>query len=361
MACAATACAGGTRAGLTVVASGLDNPRQLSVGPRGALYVSEAGSGGDIGCARDPSTGGRICIGRSGAIATLAGRGLRSVVAGLPSVSAPGGAESSGPADAVVSGGQLAFVVQDTHIDAHGANQFGAAGRLLGKLVEAPLAGGRLRVVADLARFEAIHNPDRGAAAPRAEAVDSDPYALAPYRGGYAIVDAAGNDLLWVDHAGRLQELAVFSTQDERSGGKPVAAQSVPTSLAVGPDGALYVGELTGSPFQPGRARVWRVTPGRVPAVYADGFTGISAITFDHRGRLLVLEISRAGGLDLGAGGELIRVDERGHREVLASAGLVAPTGVAVADDGSVYVSNHGDDPGRGSGPSGELVHVPAR
>src|SRR5690348_14103362 len=33
-----------------VVAQGLDNPRQLSFGPDGTLYVAESGTGGDQAC-----------------------------------------------------------------------------------------------------------------------------------------------------------------------------------------------------------------------------------------------------------------------------------------------------------------------
>ena len=35
--------------GVATVMSGLDNPRGLAIGPEGALYVAEAGRGGD-GC-----------------------------------------------------------------------------------------------------------------------------------------------------------------------------------------------------------------------------------------------------------------------------------------------------------------------
>src|SRR6266849_701021 len=44
--------------GFTVVASGLNGPRGLKFGPDGALYVAEAGSGGDSGgfsCEQVPS------------------------------------------------------------------------------------------------------------------------------------------------------------------------------------------------------------------------------------------------------------------------------------------------------------------
>ena len=137
-----------------------------------------------------------------------------------------------------------------------------------------------------------------------------------------------------------------------------VAVQSVPTSVAVGPDGALYVGELTGFPFAAGSARVWRIAPGQSPTVYATGFTNISALTFDRVGRLLVLEINRSGLRDATAPWALIRLDPGGRRTVLASGGLSSPTGLAVAPDGAIYVANHGSSPGSGSGAHGQVVRV---
>src|SRR4029079_19668324 len=97
---------------------------------------------------------------------------------------------------------------------------------------------------------------------------------------GFAVADAAANDLLWLSPSGRISVLAVFPIQHEtltaaqkRYIGAPLfdpwPAQSVPTSIAVGPDVALYVGELTGWPYDVGTARIWRVVPGRKPTVYA--------------------------------------------------------------------------------------------
>ena len=353
------------RATLAVVVSGLANPRQMSFGPDGVLYVAEAGSGGRAHCAKDPSTGTQICVGASGAIARFAHGVLHSSISGLPSVAGASGQESSGPADVIVSHGQLVFVTQDTQISSSGANQFARPGHLLGLLLATRPAGG-VRIIANLARFEATHNPDHGvAASSAADAIDSDPYGLVSYRGGYAVADAAGNDLLWVSPTGTIRVLAVFGVQNELAPAgvvaktaRRVAAQSVPTSVAVGPDGALYVSELTGFPFDPGYARIWRVVPGQRPTVYTRGFTNISAITFDHRGRLLVLEINRAGLRDTRAPGELIRIGRDGRRSVLASVGLSSPTGVAVAPDGSIFVANNGTSTATGSGVHGEIVRV---
>ena len=46
-----------------------------------------------------------------------------------------------------------------------------------------------------------------------------------------------------------------------------VPAEAVPTTVVVGPDGAIYVGELEGFPFKTGSSHVWRIEPA------ADGVT----------------------------------------------------------------------------------------
>jgi sugar lactone lactonase YvrE len=135
-----------------------------------------------------------------------------------------------------------------------------------------------------------------------------------------------------------------------------VAAQAVPTSVAVGPDGALYVGELRGVPSLPGTANVYRVVPGHAPTVFASGFSAITDIAFDPQGNLLVLELSVGGLLSPPTvPGALIRVsNNRSHmRTVLASAGLSQPTGVAVNGNGTIYVANNGTSAGRG-----EIVRI---
>jgi len=135
--------------------------------------------------------------------------------------------------------------------------------------------------------------------------------------------------------------------------------QSVPTSVVTGPDGALYVGELTGVPFRAGLARVWRVAADGHTTVFARGLTMISDLAFSGRD-LLVLEYAGRG---LGAGstrGALIRIEPDGRRTVVASSELAAPTGLAVTH-GYAYISNHGTSPGAGPLPHGEVVRVRLR
>jgi hypothetical protein len=356
------------RPALRLVAANLDNPRKLFLASDGAVYVAEAGSGGSDKCfSTGPSA---TCVGLSGAISKVWHGRTQRVVTGLPSWATPTATQASGPADVLVRGGNYDVLVQDGHVRPDGTNDLGPDGRTAGKLVATPAGRVRPQVLADFAAFEAAHNPDRGAGpGPKLgnPVIDSDPYGLVPYRGGFAVADAGANDLLWVSPKGKVSVLAVFPTQTVRltnsvakSVGLPptlrsIAVQSVPDSVAVGPDGALYVGELTGRPFPRGRARVWRVVPGEKPTLYAAGFTSISDLAFEGRD-LLVLEIAAKGLTDPKLAGALVRVTPDGRRSVAAD-GLVAPTGLAVGG-GRIYISDCGVCPSRGPGPHGRLVSL---
>ena len=163
------------------------------------------------------------------------------------------------------------------------------------------------------------------------------------------MADAGGNDLLHIDPKGEISTLAVFPprlvTAPPFLGlppGTQVPMQSVPTSVAHGPDGALYVGELTGFPFPLGAARIYRLVSGEEPQVYAEGFTNIIDLVFEDDGSLLVLEHARNSILSPDKTGTLIRLKPDGSRTTLASTGLIRPTAVVVGFD-ALYISNCGD------------------
>jgi len=129
--------------------------------------------------------------------------------------------------------------------------------------------------------------------------------------------------------------------------------EPVPTTVTMGPDGAYYVGELTGFPFPVGGARIYRVVPGSAPEVYAEGFTNIIDIAFGPDGSLYVVEFNAKGLLQAeGPGGDpsgaLIRVAPDRSRTTIASQGLITPAGVAVGPDNALYVSNFGAVAGQG-------------
>src|SRR5829696_4677267 len=197
---------------LKVVAEGLDNPRGIGIGPDGALYVAESGSGGAGPCVAGPE-GGEVCFGRSGSVTRITRHSQQRVLTGLPSVAEEGGVAATGPVDLGFSGWTGYLLVGNPGGGTETREQFGPAARRFGKLLKVDLRG--IRSVADFPRFEELNNPDGGAGVPPGEpgAIDSNPNGLLVRKGAQYVTDAGGNDLLKVDHKGRVSVVAVFETQ----------------------------------------------------------------------------------------------------------------------------------------------------
>src|SRR5512145_2779530 len=88
---------------VTVVMSGLDNPRGLAFGPEGALYVAQAGRGGNGTCVIN-GAGEEVCFGLTGKISRIWRGQLEDLITGLPSLAAEGGNGASGPVDVTFQG-----------------------------------------------------------------------------------------------------------------------------------------------------------------------------------------------------------------------------------------------------------------
>jgi hypothetical protein len=208
---------------------------------------------------------------------------------------------------------------------------------------------GQIRRVADLWAFERDVNPDAAVGNP---AVDSNPVDVLFDRGRFVVADAGGNAIDVVNHKGRISNLAVFANRlvPNPFGGPDIPMQAVPTSVVVGPDRQYYVSQLTGFPFPPGGANVYRVDPrtGAV-TVFASGFTNIMDLAFGKNGTLYVLEIDHDGLLGGSTDGGLFAVSRDGTKRqiALAPGTLTMPGGIAVGRDG-LYVTNNAGSPGGG-------------
>jgi hypothetical protein len=307
----------------TVVASGLNNPRQLSFDRNGNLYVAEAGSGGTEACTTGPE-GGEVCFGTSGSVTKVSKHGSQSrVLTGLPSIAAVDGSQAAGPSDVAALGwGRLAVLIGlGGNPDTRAA--VGSEGKRLGTLQVANLRSGRTWTVADLAKFEAKTNPIHD--------IDSNPVGLQVGRGFAIVADAGGNTVVKIGRHHKLRTIAVLSDQVALvpgGGGATMPAQAVPTSTAWGPDGALYISQLTGFPFEQGLSKIYRVGRHGHLSVYASGLTNVTDLAF--RGRTLyAVQISTTGLLN-GPVGSLVRVGKHSTAPTILYDNLFAPYGIAI-------------------------------
>lgn len=247
---------------------------------------------------------------------------------------------------------------------------------------------GQIFDVADITTYQ-VGDPDPVDRDMPPNPIESNPYGLAVGADGNALVaDAAGNDLLRVTPEGDVTTVARFDVQEVATDLVPpgvfpfplppvMEAEAVPTSITIGRDGAIYVGELKGVPFRPGSSNIWRIEPGAEGAwcstdepdptgactLFATGFTAIQDIAADrHSGRMYVLELAADGVIAFESGfatGEFpnavlleLKQGQQGasKRSELAAGALSQPGGVAVVQ-GQVYVTDEVFTGGR-------LLHV---
>jgi hypothetical protein len=335
-------CAGASASTITTVMSGLDNPRGLAFAPEGGLYVAEAGRGGPLSplcyTATDPGVGFR-CYGATGAISRYWHGKQERVVTGLPSLENPSFmGPAQGPAHISFQGRGGMYVTIGlgglTPPDSRNTVLPGV-GTSFGQLLKVEPSGVR-RSVADVSAFENT-NPD-GAQ------IDTNPYGLLALPGHRLVTDAGGNSLLDVKANGSISTVAVFP----KFAGTFGPTDRVPTNVVLGPDGAYYVSMLSGVPFTPGSAAVFRVVPGAAPTVYASNLTQITDLAFGPDGSLYVLQ--HGTGLFFSGPGSIVKIAPGGSsRTTIDTQGRLShPTGLVVGPDRALYVSNFGIAPSIG-------------
>ena len=318
---------------LTVVMSRLDSPRGLAWGPRGALYVVEAGS--DVASTNCATVArGANCYSGTGAITRLRNGRQERVASGLPSAYNAATKDIGGPQDIGFSWPGIAHVTIGWGAAPGARAALGPLGHDFGSVIAVFPNGRWLREV-DVSAFEEEQNPAGGP-------LDSNPYGLLVEPGQKFVTDAGGNSLLRIQH-GQTSLVSAFPSTAVPAGPlNPRFAQSeaVPTSVVRGPDGELYVSTLTGVPFLPGAAVIYRAREGQAPEVVLRGFTTILDFVFDRDQALYVLQYSSAPFLN--GPGSIVKIAKDGTRTTITT-GLTHPTSLLLGERGALYVTNNGD------------------
>jgi hypothetical protein len=317
---------------VSVFASGFNNPRGLTFGPDGDLYVAEGGLGGSVstvgqcpqvpgpigpytGSTNDPVNGGRISkVSPTGVVST--------VVDALPSSkTAPPRNFVEGVADVAFLHGQLYGLL------AGAGCSHGVATVPNGIFRVGP--GNTWTLIADLSAFIQAHpvaNPNPGDFEP-----DGTWYSMVASKGAFYAVEPNHGEVDRVSPNGAISRLVDVSAH---------YGHVVPTAIVR--HGVFYLGNL--GDFDPadqaGDEHVYQLNPnGRIRS-RATGLEKVLALAF-HGGKLYALEMSTSAGGPKPGTGQIVRVRAGQPAKTIVS-GLTFPTGMAIGRDGAFYVSENG-------------------
>lgn len=336
----ALAALAGAASAQEIYMSGLANPRKMTFGSDGTLYVTEAGFGGGSLGVNFTGPGGSGTYGLSGGVSSRLGSGLQTkVLTSLPSIAAVSGNEATGAADILVgSGGQISVLFGLGGAASQRAS-LGYRGNLMGTLATYDTTTHDFTVTRDYAAREDADPDGTGE-------INSNPFGIIRDGAGYAAVDAGAN-ALWRDGS-----TTVFPTQMEPNPFGPgmVPQDAVPTSLVARQGGGFLVSSLGGFPFTQGESRIFSVgADGTYEGEAKYDLTSVVDIDYAPDGSLLVLEISSTGLLAPGPG-QVRRLLGNGQSEVVID-NLIAPTSMTFGGDGKLYVTNNGN-----SGSMGQVL-----
>lgn len=298
------------------VATGLTLPRQLSYGADGTLYIAEAGLAGS-----DDAEGplGPVKVGNSAQVSAVDAEGSQSVlISGLISTDTGFGN---------IAGATAVLATEDSIWVTLGEGPVSVAeGSYVSALVQYDKATLEVKQVVDLGAFELANNPD---GAPETVSNPTDFAVTAD--GTVLIADASANALLSWTEADGLQVVAAWPTADGDT-------SAVPTSVAIGPDGDVYVGFLSGFPFPAEGARIERWSAGELKQTY-EGLTMVTDVLVTEDGSLYAVQFASSFG-DQGwvpESGSVVKVTEEGL-ETLED-GLNFPYGIALSPEGELMVT----------------------
>jgi hypothetical protein len=333
---------------MRVFASGFNNPRGLTFGPGGNLYVAEGGLGGShstVGRCRQaagaaaPYTGSSHSRVLGGRIAKVTPSGhVSTVVKALPS------SQTSPALGSLVSGvSSVAFIGHRMYALLAGAGCSHGVAHIPNGVIRVH-HDGSWKMIANLSRFQRHHpvkNPDDEDFEP-----DGTWYSMAAFDGVLFPMDSNHGELDRVTRRGHISRVMDISAK---------VGHVVPTALLpIGGNArnpAMFIGNL--GVFGPPdgtvpNESVYRLTRAGHLAVRATGLEQVLGLA-RRNGVLYALEMSSTPGGPTPGTGAIVRVRRGAAPETVVS-GLTFPTGITVGPDGAFYVSNQGFGFGAGKG-----------
>lgn len=319
--------------GAVVVAEGLWNPGDLAFGADGTLYIAETGvaGGGDEGpgAMATPMANGDLPMGPAPLvppqISQVAADGTQSVLT------------------TEVGGVGIGFYEGTVYVSTGGGSVgSGFAPQPAENTVSAvDVATGESRVLAELGPYEVANNPDGLDVNPNLYGLDITA------DGQIYVADAGGNVIYNVNPtSGEFSLFAVVPNLTELTGATPTAEeqaqqpgprQPVPTSVVIDAGGNVVVALLGESWSGPS---ILSFAP---DGTYTPGISGLSMIVnaaLGPDGLLYVSQLTADFSGEMPAPGAVYRINAGGSVEAVVE-GLFFPHGIAFDGDGNLYVSTN--------------------
>lgn len=316
--------------GLTVVATGLANPRGFTWGDDGTLYLALAGHGGDTHIPVAP--GYTIDNGLSSSVVTVADGCTSPVVQGLVSTLWEEPGWVWGAMDVAVLDGDLYVLVS-------GAGPSWASPTSRSGVFKVN-DDGAMTLVANISDWLPQHPPK--VTAPEGPSPDGSLFDLEATSDALLLSDAVNGFIIKVTPAGDISTFADLSDK-----------HPVPTGIAVDADGNAYVGFESAIPYTDGSITVVKITPDGTVSDAWTGLTRVADLAFGPDGSLYATELS-TGNTDTEPfahpnTGRIVRQAGPDSSDVVAD-GLNFPAGLGFGSDGALYVSGPANGADDGSG-----------